>query len=529
MQADRRLVEHVHHAHQAGADLAGQANALRLAARKGVGLAVQRQVVQPHVDQKVQALAHFLENAPGDFAAPAGQIDGVEEVEAAFHRPARDFRQRLVGDEDVARLAPQALAVALRAGPRGDVARQFLAHDARIGLAVALLQVGDDAHEGMLARLRAALGQVAEGDLLAAAAVEDDLLQVLGELLEGRLDIEVVVLGQRLDELEVVGVAPVPAADRAAGQRQFAVGHHPVGVEILLHAQAVAGLAGPVGVVEREQARLELGQAVVADRAGIARREQHFLDAAVGIPRIGVRGRHGRHHGQAVGQGQGGLEALGQALGQVLAHPEAVDDRLDGVLLAQLELWQFVVEVDHLAVDPGAHEPLGAQLLQHLDVLALAVSNDRGEQHQLAALGQVEHRVDHLRDGLGVQFLAVIGAARRAHPGVHQAQVVVNLGHRAHRRARVVAGRLLFDGNCRRQALDAVDIGFLHHRQELPRVGRQRLDVAPLAFRVDGVEGQRGLARARQAREHDQLVTGQFDVDVGQVVGARAADADRLH
>jgi hypothetical protein len=38
VQADRRLVEHVHHADQAGADLAGQADALRLAAGQGVGL-----------------------------------------------------------------------------------------------------------------------------------------------------------------------------------------------------------------------------------------------------------------------------------------------------------------------------------------------------------------------------------------------------------------------------------------------------------------------------------------------------------
>ncbi|KAG0739847.1 hypothetical protein G6F24_017214 [Rhizopus arrhizus] len=35
VQADRRLVEHVHHADQAGADLAGQADALRFATGQG--------------------------------------------------------------------------------------------------------------------------------------------------------------------------------------------------------------------------------------------------------------------------------------------------------------------------------------------------------------------------------------------------------------------------------------------------------------------------------------------------------------
>jgi ribosomal protein L21 len=65
--------------------------------------------------------------------------------------------------------------------------------------------------------------------------------------------------------------------------------------------------------------------------------------------------------------------------------------------------------------------------------------------------------------------------------------------------------------------------------QELPRVGRQRLDVAALALGVDGVEGQRRLARAGQAGDHDQLVARQVEIDVLQVVGARTADADGVH
>ena len=46
VQADGRLVQHVEHADQAGADLGGQPDALRLAAGEGAGAAVQRQVVQ---------------------------------------------------------------------------------------------------------------------------------------------------------------------------------------------------------------------------------------------------------------------------------------------------------------------------------------------------------------------------------------------------------------------------------------------------------------------------------------------------
>ena len=52
MQADRRLVEDVEHADQPAADLAGQADALRLAAGERRGGAVERQVVQADVSRK---------------------------------------------------------------------------------------------------------------------------------------------------------------------------------------------------------------------------------------------------------------------------------------------------------------------------------------------------------------------------------------------------------------------------------------------------------------------------------------------
>ena len=96
--------------------------------------------------------------------------------------------------------------------------------------------------------------------------------------------------------------------------------------------------------------------------------------------------------------------------------------------------------------------------------------------------------------------MLMLGAVRIADAREEQAQVVVDLGDRADGRARVVARRLLLDRDRRRQALDQVDVGLFHELQELPRVGRQRLDVAALAFGVERVERERGLARAGQAR-----------------------------
>ncbi len=72
-----------------------------------------------------------------------------------------------------------------------------------------------------------------------------------------------------------------------------------------------------------------------------------------------------------------------------------------------------------------------------------------------------------------------------------------------------------------------IDVGLLHPLEELPGVGRQRLDVAALAFGVDRVEGERRLARPAHAGDDDEPAVRQRQVDVLQVVRARAANDER--
>ena len=172
VQADAGFVEHVHHADQAGADLRGQADALRLAAGQGLGRTRQHQVVQAHVVEKAQARRDFLDDLVGDLALVAGQVQRAEPVLGLADRQPRQRRQGLFGDEHVARGAVQAIAVAGRAGLVRAVLGQFLAHGVGFGLTVAPLQIGNDAFETVRARgLAAAFVRVAEGDLVAAAAV----------------------------------------------------------------------------------------------------------------------------------------------------------------------------------------------------------------------------------------------------------------------------------------------------------------------------------------------------------------------
>ena len=59
VQADARLVEDVEHAHQPGADLRRQADALRLAAGERRGRAVEGEVVEADVEQEAAAASRI--------------------------------------------------------------------------------------------------------------------------------------------------------------------------------------------------------------------------------------------------------------------------------------------------------------------------------------------------------------------------------------------------------------------------------------------------------------------------------------
>jgi hypothetical protein len=145
-----------------------------------------------------------------------------------------------------------------------------------------------------------------------------------------------------------------------------------------------------------------------------------------------------------VGVAQRGLEAFGQALFGVGADFQPVDHDFDGVLPVLVELGHGV-DLVHLAVDPYPYEALRPQFGEEFEVLALAPYHQRGEDHQFGVFRQRQHRVDHLRHGLRGEGDVVFRALRVTHPGVQQAQVIVDFRDRADGRARVVAGGFLLD------------------------------------------------------------------------------------
>ena len=150
--------------------------------------------------------------------------------------------------------------------------------------------------------------------------------------------------------------------------------------------------------------------------------------------------------GHAVGERERRLQRVGEPAGHVVLGDEPVDHHLDGVHLVALELEIAVLaEFDQVAVDDGASEALGVEVVEQRVVGALAAVHHRRQHLEPSARLELHDAVDDLLGCLPSDRCAVVGAVRHADAGVEEAQVVVDLGDGADRRARVARRRLLVD------------------------------------------------------------------------------------
>ena len=367
--------------------------------------------------------------------------------------------------------------------------------------------------------------EVGHAQLLHDGQAGGDLLEDPGsdERLRGGED-ELGAFGQEVADRELADVVDVLPVDLDREALLAEAGAAAVGTDVVgeldlapfvvgrLVAEAVALRAGAVGAVEREVARLELGQADLAVGAEKGLGEEALFAGFVDDEDLAFGDLEGLVHGGA------------QAALRVGADLDRVDEDLDRVLAVLLER-DVVLEVVEGAVDADPEEALLAQALEQALVLALAALDHGGQDADLGPGGVLGDAGQDLLRRLGRDDPAAARAVGRADPGEEQAEEVVDLGDGAHGRARVGRDGLLVDGDGRRDALDGLDLGLLHLVDELAGVGREALDIAALALGEDGVEGEGRLPGAGRAGDHDQLVPGERNVDVLQIVLRRPLDA----
>src|SRR5207302_1500012 len=144
---------------------------------------------------------------------------------------------------------------------------------------------------------------------------------------------------------------------------------------------------------------------------------------------------------------------------------DAVDDGLDGVVLLLVET-HALRQLDHFAID-ARPEALLVKSLQLFAELAFATAHDGSEDGDALSWGLRDDLRHDLLRRLASDGQTAVGAVRLADRGIEQTEIVVDFGDGADRGTRAAGGRLLLDGDGRREAVDRVDVGTLHLVDEL--------------------------------------------------------------
>ena len=269
--------------------------------------------------------------------------------------------------------------------------------------------------------------------------------------------------------------------------------------------QARAGATGAPaesGVV-REEARLGLGQALTAARAGAFGGVEpcsgrHLLKSWGLVERC-------EHREAALAQREGLVHGLSQGgLGSCI-DGEVCHRQFDGVLTVAVEPRE-AVGGHELTVHSEVGVASGGSPLGQVLVDALALNHQGGEQPNMLARVFFQ---DARHDDLGRLRRDWNEAARAlllAEFHVEQPKEVVNFGQRAHGALAPAAARALFNGHGGWNAVDGVDLRPRGRLQKLPSVGVERFQVTTLALGKENVEGEGGLSRPRHAGDHRELV-----------------------
>ena len=233
----------------------------------------------------------------------------------------------------------------------------------------------------------------------------------------------------------------------------------------VLRAQAVAGLAGAVRTVEREEARLDLGEREAVVRAGELCGERDLLVGNDGHDVVAVLERR--------------LHRLGEPQAVVFVRKvdvrgNTVHRKLDGVLFVTRK-FDAVPERMECAVDAHLGKAGIQKVVEHLVVLPLSATHrGREDDDVLFCLVLFGDPDDHVHDLLDRELLDGAAAGRTVGPpGAREKhpQVVVDLRDGRHRRARVRGVAFLVDGDGRREPFDLVHVRLVETAQKLPRVG----------------------------------------------------------
>ncbi len=316
-----------------------------------------------------------------------------------------------------------------------------------------------------------------------SGAVIKLLAEAFRQLLERQRRIDAMVADQRVHHLPVKPAELHGAEDRLQSSLMDALRliDQQLRIELLREAQSVAGRASAERRVKGKHARLQFFDTDAMIRTRQLGAEHLFIMLIIKIA---------DHRYESVALGDRQLAGLrNTALLPRLDH-DTIHNDLDRMLIRFFQFDLVLFQQLDLAVHPHARKALAANAVEDLLMRALAPAHHRRQHQKLRTFFKSHDRIHHLVDRLAADQPAADRAVRFADSGVKQAQIVVDLRHGADGRPRIAVGRFLVDGDRRGKPLDVLHVRFFHLTEELSRVGRKTLHVAPLSLRIDRIERQ---------------------------------------
>ena len=511
VESDARFVHDKERVDERGAEAGGEVDALDFAAGEGARRAVEGEVAEADFAEVGEAGGDLVEEELRGVVA-RGNGHAGEEVAQAVDRARGDFGEGegfvvRAGHAVVEGFGLVASAVALRAFVVAAVAAEEHADVHFVGLRLEPVEVA------LHAIPTAVVPDFVQRFAGAAFALDDPVLVGLGEILERTMQID--VLAARVaDEVGLAFLrhAALERTDDALGEGARAVRDDALPVEADDASETAALGAGTERVVEAEE-------------AGRGRTDVEVAPGAVpsggeGVAFVGVGVDE---EDTAFAEAEGGLDGFGQA-GFVGGGDAVLDDVDDGREFFR----RGFVGAENFRVEPDAEVALLLEELEKLGGGALFdVTGADGEGDEEGASGEAGGGIaDDAAGGFGLDRLMTLRARGGGEAGEQEFEVVVDLGDGADGRAGGFDVVRLLDGDGGRDAFDGVDARFVHAVEELPRVGREGLDVTALSFGIDGVEGEGGFAGAARAGDDVEESARKIEVDTAEVVLARAADAE---
>ena len=147
---------------------------------------------------------------------------------------------------------------------------------------------------------------------------------------------------------------------------------------------------------------------------------------------------------------------------------------------------------------------------------------ERCKQHALASGECAAYHIHNLIIRVADHLFSGNGGICRGYAGEKKSQKIRYLRYCAYGGPRVVARGLLLYGDDWTQPFNALYVRLLQDSHKMPCIGRQGVDISPLAFCIYGIECERRFPASAQTGNNHQFAAWNIYIYIFEVVRVRS-------